>query len=352
MPFPFSNMSRLPALKAVLAESLTRAWYRPGLHPLLIPLLPLASLVGREAQKRYRRFQTSPPEKLPVPVIVVGNMTAGGTGKTPLVAALVKRLQANGWRPGIISRGFGSGKGGSGNNCGSQLVTPESDPAVGGDEPVMLAGLTGVPVVVNPERRLAVELLLRQTGCNLVISDDGLQHYRLHRDLEIAVVDGARMFGNGRCLPAGPLREPLDRLADVDLIVSNGSLSGPLPEGAVASEMRLAPVALRPVSGRSVLTPPDTGEPVHGVAGIGHPERFFLSLEQQGFSVSRHPFPDHYAFGAEDLSSLGEGAVIMTAKDAVKCRAFARDNWWYLPVEAQLPETFWDAVLHRLNTLH
>ncbi len=334
------------SVKARLSEAVTRSWYQPNLHPLLIPFLPLSALVAWEARRRYRAFKAQPPEKHTVPVIVVGNVTAGGTGKTPLVAALVKKLQGHAWRPGIISRGYGSGR-----NIQPVLLSVDSDPAICGDEPVMLARLTGVPVVVDPERNRAVKYLLEHSDCNLIISDDGLQHYRLPRDLEIAVVDGARMFGNGRCMPAGPLREPLARLKDVDLVVSNGEPQGDIPAGLHAGvcSMVLAPVALRPVSGEeSVFPPPVSDDQVAGVAGIGNPERFFRTLEQQGYAVTRHPFPDHYAFAPEDLSSLGEGVVIMTAKDAVKCRPFAQPNWWYLPVEAQLPERFWDVVMERL----
>ena len=327
-----------------LSEKLVRAWYRPELSAALFPLLPLSALVKREAFKRYKAFKQNPPWKPPVPVIVVGNVTAGGTGKTPMVAALVKRLREEGYRPGVISRGYASSK-----SASSLLVKAGDDPAQCGDEPVMLAELTGVPIVVDADRQRAVKHLLNVTDCNLVISDDGLQHYHLHRDLEIALVDGARGLGNGYCLPAGPLRESGDRLKEVDLVVSNGPLQRELPVEPLL--MTLQPAQILPVDGHSRSFAGEKGDVVHGVAGIGNPQRFFTTLEQRGFSVKPHAFPDHHSFQPDDLSSLGGGIVIMTAKDAIKCRPFARENWWYLTVEAQLPESFWTKVLGRLTNL-
>ncbi|WP_281646959.1 tetraacyldisaccharide 4'-kinase [Parendozoicomonas sp. Alg238-R29] len=336
--------SFLSRVKSALSEKLVRAWYRPELSPSLYPFVPLAALVKREADKRFQAFRSNPPWKPPVPVIVVGNVTAGGTGKTPMVAALVKRLRNEGYRPGVISRGYGSG-----NNGQSQLVGQGCDPLICGDEPVMLAELTQAPVVVDTDRQRAVKYLLENTDCNLVISDDGLQHYRLHRDLEIALVDGIRGLGNDYCLPAGPLRESGERLLSVDLVVSNGVLQRELPVESVLMELK--PAGVIAVDGSSRKFPDNPPGQVHGVAGIGNPERFFLTLEQQGFAVQRHSFVDHHAFQSEDLSSLGEGIVIMTGKDAIKCRSFARKNWWYLAVEAQLPEPFWAKVLDRLGNL-
>ena len=331
-----------------LSEKLVQAWYKPELSFTLFPFLPLAALVKREADKRYQQFQQTPPWKPSVPVIVVGNVTAGGTGKTPMVAALVKRLVAEGYKPGVISRGYASSK-----NVSPVLVGAGSNPAKCGDEPVMLAELTGVPVVVDADRQRAVKHLLEVTDCNLVISDDGLQHYRLHRDLEIALVDGARGLGNGYCLPAGPLRESGGRLLDVDLVVTNGPCQRELPVKPLL--MTLKPAQILPVDGctdgRFREFSGKSGDTVHAVAGIGNPQRFFSTLKQQGFVVQGHAFPDHHSFTPDDLSSLKGGIVIMTAKDAIKCRPFARENWWYLTVEAQLPESFWTRVLGRLSKL-
>ena len=340
-----SSQSLAGRSKNRFAEAVTRAWYQPGLNPLLFPLLPLAKLVAAEAGRRYRHFRRTPPDSLPVPVIVVGNITAGGTGKTPLVAAMVRCLRENGYRPGIVSRGYGSA---SAN--GSRLVSRLDDPSVFGDEPVMLADITGVPVVVDAHRRRGAEFLLSQSDCNLIISDDGLQHYRLPRDIEIAVIDGARGLGNGYCLPAGPLRESPGRLADVDAVICNGSLTGELPAGY--ETMALEPVALVPLAGGEALSPDQfRGQDVCAVAGIGNPERFFQTLRGCGVKVTGYPFPDHHGFTARDLSSLSGQTVIMTAKDAIKCRRFAGDNWWYLAVEARLPESFWKMLLDKLAAL-
>ncbi len=352
-------MSLSHDISKAVTQALTRAWYKPGLSSFLIPLLPLSALVRREAGRRYRAFQDDPPSSPGMPVIVVGNVTVGGTGKTPLVAALVDRLQKEGYRPGIISRGYGAG-------CAeeSRLVIADSDPSECGDEPVMLASLTGVPVIVDAVRSRAVDYLGSHTDCNLIISDDGLQHYGLYRDIEIVVIDGARMLGNGRCLPAGPLRESADRLSDVDFIVCNGEPERPLSSvtSKMLDTMILEPGALRPVAVNQSKVPaqvqaqiqaaPTAGERVHAVAGIGNPERFFNTLTAAGFQLDTHPFPDHYEFTPSDLSSLSDGAVIMTAKDAVKCRGFASDHCWYLPVAAQISDGFWERLLNRLSQIH
>ncbi|MCL6269794.1 tetraacyldisaccharide 4'-kinase [Sansalvadorimonas sp. 2012CJ34-2] len=333
-------------LKTVLSESITRSWYQHRLTPFMSALSPLSALVSREAKRRLQAFQGDPPWKPPVPVIVVGNITVGGTGKTPLVAAMVRRLREAGYRPGIISRGYKADAAQT-----PRLVTRLDLPMECGDEPVMLADLTGVPVVVSPDRAEGVRFLLQQTGCNLVISDDGLQHYKLHRDIEIVVIDGRRGLGNGRCLPAGPLREPTDRLNSVDYIISNGQI-----EQAIDFEstlMKLENTGYIPVAGGEVR-PLDwlwQERRVHGVAGIGNPERFFSSLESCGFEVDRHPFADHHAYDEDDLSFRDQRAVIMTGKDAIKCRSFAQANWWYLAIEAVLPEPFWESLLARLSAL-
>ncbi len=335
---PFSWLSQL-------SGAVVRRWYQPTLSPLLAPLLPLSALVAWEARRRLRKFHQQPPTLPAIPVIVVGNVTVGGTGKTPLVAELVKRLQGQGFSPGIISRGYGA----AGDT--SRRVDQHSDPALCGDEPVMLAALTGVPVVVDSNRQRALECLLATTPCDIVISDDGLQHFRLARHIELAVIDGQRLLGNGRCLPAGPLREPMERLHTVDFIVYNGAPSQMLPLDRHQAVMTLTPSALRPVaeSEHPTGSVPVAGDTVHGVAGIGNPARFFDSLGAQGFTVIDHAFPDHHPFLPDDLSFPEKGAVIMTAKDAVKCRAFAQPDWWYVPVQATLPETFWDALWDRLQ---
>ena len=265
----------------------------------------------------------------PVPVIVVGNLTLGGTGKSPLVAWLVAWLVERGHRPGILSRGYG------GKSAAYPLrVDAQTAATQCGDEPRMLADQTGVPVMVDPVRARGARALI-EAGCDILVSDDGLQHLALGRDLELVVVDGARGFGNGRCLPAGPLREPLSRLASVDAVVVNGEARFAAPAGAFG--MTLAPLAWRRLGDdeRRPLTPLPFAGPVHAVAGIGRPARFFETLEALGVEVTPHPFGDHHAYRADDLVFEDGRPLVMTAKDAVKCRGLAPPDSWVLEVTAR-----------------
>ncbi|OQX39357.1 MAG: tetraacyldisaccharide 4'-kinase [Oceanospirillales bacterium LUC14_002_19_P2] len=330
------------------SDRLVSAWYQSDFNPLLAPLLPLSKLVEWQVRRRQHQYRLNQKSlwQPPVPVIVVGNITVGGTGKTPLVAALVSEFQRRGYRPGIISRGYGAKV-----DAFPAVVLPNSDPAELGDEPVMLAEMTGVPVVIDPDRPSAARYLLSNHECDVIISDDGLQHYALVRHIEMVVLDGARWLGNGRCLPAGPLREPADRLASVDCIISNGK---PVAEvGAVACNiMTLLPTRLVNLkSGRAISLSEwnDFDTPVHAVAGIGNPGRFFDSLRSLGFMVRERAFPDHHAYCSDDFAFAGGQPVIMTAKDAIKCRRFAHDSWWYLAVDAKLPDSFWEQVSNRLS---
>lgn len=289
-----------------------------------------------------------------IPLVVVGNISLGGTGKTPLIIALVDALQAAGWRVGIISRGYG------GNARQFPLpVSGDTAAEVCGDEPKLLAQRTQVPLVVDPDRVRAKNYLLAQYDCNLVLSDDGLQHYRLPRELEIIVIDGARGLGNGLRFPAGPLRESADRLAEADFCVVNcaGPLHSSLTQGAVqeicaqAANMILAPVALvNLATGEerrdfSLLQ----AEQWQAVCGIGNPSRFFFTLDQLHCQYLPHSFPDHHAFVPSDFAAWGDAPVLMTEKDAVKCKAFARPNWWYVRVAPQLSAGFTDQLLARLQ---
>lgn len=271
-----------------------------------------------------------------MPVVVVGNITAGGTGKTPLTLALVAALTARGWRPGVVSRGYG------GTQREPALLDDHPDPARYGDEPCLIRA-SGVPVAVGRDRPAAAALLL-QAGCNVVIADDGLQHYALARDVEICVVDGARRFGNGRLLPAGPLREPLSRLRRVDFRVCNGEAG----EGEYA--MRLAGgTAVSLTDGATRPLADFGGQTVHAVAAIGHPERFFQSLRAQGLTVIGHAFADHHAFVSQDLAVAGDAPLLMTDKDAIKCQSFARPGWWRVPIRAVLDDDFIIALCRRLD---
>jgi len=271
-------------------------------------------------------------------IVVVGNITLGGTGKTPLVIRLCHVLLQAGLQPGVISRGFGRKR------HGILRVSAQSTAEEVGDEPLVIAARTGVPVVVAADRCAAAQALF-DSGIDVVIADDGLQHHRLPRSLEICVVDGMRGFGNGLLLPAGPLREPLDRLGEVDYVVVNGDQFSPkgVP-GAI--RMQLVPGLLYALEGNESWRLSEfAGCRVNAIAGIGNPQRFFRSLQQAGLHLSQHVFPDHHVYAAEDFAALAPGLpIIMTEKDAVKCRGMGLDNAWYLAVEAS-PPSAWEREL-------
>lgn len=313
-------------------------WY--GGHPLGSVMAPLGW--GYAASMRVRRalyaLGVLPVRELSVPVLVVGNLTVGGTGKTPLVIWLVEFLKQAGYRPGVVSRGYG-GRGGK----WPQQVRPDTSPDLVGDEPVVIARRTHCPVAVSARRHMAARELVRHTDCNMVICDDGLQHHALGRDIEIAVVDGDRRFGNGRCLPAGPLREPAGRLSSVDMVVANGR--------ARKQEylMEYAYLPLRLVRDESVSRDLSVfhGREVHAVAGIGNPARFYSHLRSREVHPVKHTFPDHHPYVASDLAFGDDLPVVMTEKDAVKCHDYAGDDTWYLPIEAKMSAAF----EYRLGTL-
>ncbi|WP_123401564.1 tetraacyldisaccharide 4'-kinase [Inmirania thermothiophila] len=320
--------------------ALERAWYGPRHHPLALLLAPLGLLYcGLAAARRglYRRGLLARHDP-GAPVVVVGNLTVGGTGKTPLVAWIVAHLGAAGRRPGIVARGYGGRS-----RWWPRRVEPGSDPDEVGDEPVLLARRTGVPVWVGPDRVAAARRAVAE-GCDVLVADDGLQHERLARRVEIAVVDGARGLGNRRCLPAGPLREPARRLREVDLVVAHG---GGWPG---AHRLRLEPEGVVELAtGARRAEPASLGPRVHAVAGIGHPERFFDALRAAGLEVAAHPFPDHHRFRPQELA-FGDGLpVLMTEKDAVKCARFARPGLWYVPVRAVVDEAFGARLLALLE---
>lgn len=279
-----------------------------------------------------------------VPVIVIGNLVAGGSGKTPLVIALVERLRAAGWVPGVASRGYGR----------SDAHTPRwvevgMDATLCGDEPLLLAHVTGAKVRVDSDRVAAAHALVA-AGCDVVVCDDGLQHYRLARDIEIEVQDARRRYGNGRLLPAGPLREPIERAANCTFRVLNQGVVE-ARDGSVPGEwpMTLVVGTVRPLAGgRSLSLEAFRRQRVHAVAGIGEPERFFSMLRTAGIGVVPHAFPDHHAYTANDFAFGSPLPVLMTEKDAVKCARFALSAAWVVPVSAQLPEAFWGALLNRL----
>ncbi len=316
-------------------------WYQAS--PSLL-LRPLAALYGSisAARRRAARPQALP---LPAPVIVVGNISVGGTGKTPFVIWLVEQLRAQGWRPGVISRGYGGRA-----PQYPHVVDAGGDAVHSGDEPLLIARRCGCPVVVAPDRRAAALRLLELGDVDIIVADDGLQHYALARDLEICVVDGARGLGNGALLPAGPLREPATRLRDVDLVVVNGE--GWNEAGLASVRMQLqaeTAQSLRDGGSRSLAE--FSGQRVHAVAGIGHPPRFFATLRSFGIDVIEHAFADHHPYQASDLRFGDRLPVLMTEKDAVKCRSIDLADAWFVPVAASLSATDMARVQELLKSL-
>ncbi len=306
-----------------------RIWYGRGFAPWL---WPLAWLFGGLVRLRHGLYELGLRQgvRVEVPVLVVGNLTVGGTGKTPLTVYLSDCLRSLGRRPGIATRGHGSA------TAQVRRVNPDSSPAEVGDEPVLLLRRTGVPVCVAARRADAARALIA-AGCDVILCDDGLQHLALARDLEIAVVDAARGLGNGRLLPAGPLREPASRLASVDLVVLNVSdAAAARYDWPGALRMRL--VGDEAVSLTGCLPNRPLADfrdaPVHAVAAIGNPDRFFRQLREAGLQLQEHAFPDHHAFAPGELDFDDGCAVLMTEKDAVKCAPFANNHLWFVPVEA------------------
>ena len=305
---------------------LESVWYGDGRAGW--PLIPLSWLFGAIVRIRRWLFRMDllHVAKAARPVVIVGNLTVGGTGKTPLVLWLARALTEQGLRPGIISRGYGA------RIRGARRVLPDSPAEEVGDEPRLLARRAAVPVAVGRDRAQAAALLAADT--DVIISDDGLQHYALGRDLEIAVLDGARGLGNGRLLPAGPLREGRQRLNSVDFVVSNG---GGGPSGCL--RMDLVPRSLvRVADGQREPLEAWRGRRVHAVAGIGNPQRFFRALEALGLEITAHAFADHAAYAGTEFEFGDDLPVLMTEKDAVKYERWASPRHWFLEVDAVLPE--------------
>ena len=320
-----------------------RFWQQRG--PVALVLWPLSLLYRLLAAWRRQRAQAlaaSRPRLAVRAVIVVGNLTVGGTGKTPLVIAVCQWLKTQGFRPGVISRGYGA-------KLGQRplLVTPELSPQLGGDEPVLIAAATQCPVMIDADRYRAAQRLLEQTDCDIIVSDDGLQHHALSRDIEIALMDGDRRWGNGFCLPAGPLREPVSRWKTVDMRVVHGGEPMSEPQ-TYAMSLSAGPVyalgdkkQIRPLNEFS-------GQAVHAVAGIGHPPRFFALLRKAGLEVREHAFADHHAYTEGDLALSPEWPILMTEKDAVKCRTWAQAHHWVVPVTAECDPTFFTELAQRI----
>ena len=317
---------------------LVAAWHRDSWWlSLLMPLAWLFKLLASNRRSRLQKQYQNKP--FAVPVVVIGNISVGGSGKTPLVIALVKALADSGLRAGVVSRGYG----GSAEHY-PLLVTENGNASQCGDEPLLIAQQTAplnCPVVVDPDRRRGVEYLLASCEVDLVLTDDGLQHYGLHRDIEIAVLDGARGLGNGKLLPAGPLREPVERLSEVDFVVANGAIESGF-RSLVDTEISLQARVFRNLSDGRQVAAKSWSEPtvVHGVAAIGNPERFARTLEDLGLDVSLHPKDDHRPLQQADISFADNKPVIITAKDAVKFTGPVPANVWVLEVEAVIDGQF------------
>jgi tetraacyldisaccharide 4'-kinase len=326
-------------------NGLEKYWYRiTPFHLLLWPVSLLFRLLSSIRRALYRSGVLR-SIKLPVPVIIVGNISVGGTGKTPFTLWLAQQLLDEGWHPAIISRGYTK----------AQQQSPGAPRAVGmsdspdavGDEPLLMVQRDLCPVWIGRDRPAVAQALLQShPECDVILSDDGLQHYRLQRDLEIVLVDGKRRFGNGLLLPAGPLREPISRLHTVDIVVINGGVT---QSGEYA--MQLSGSLFYNLLNPNMLVPAAAfaGQHVHAIAGIGHPGRFFTHLKQLGLDIQTHAFPDHHRYNAADISFSDADAILMTEKDAVKCAAFATEQCWVLRVDAQIDPALAQYIIEKIK---
>jgi tetraacyldisaccharide 4'-kinase len=326
-------------------ERLQHHWYRISpLHLLLIPLSLVFRTLAALRRALYRCGLLA-SVRLPVPVVIVGNISVGGTGKTPLTLWLAQQLIEDGWHPGIVSRGYTRT---TGQKKKALHEVSGDDPADEvGDEPLLMAQRALCPVWIGRDRPAAARALLdAHPECDIILSDDGLQHYRLQRDAEIVVVDGARRFGNGLLLPAGPLREPVSRLQEVDAVVVNG---GEVQGGEFA--MRLEGTRFFNLLNPEMVVSAGefAGQRLHAIAGIGHPQRFFAHLEHLGLSAHRHAFPDHHRYTAGDIAFGDADAILMTEKDAVKCAPFATERCWVLRVDAQVSPALTRLIMEKVT---
>ena len=335
-----------------MANWLQKQWLSFTLwHIFLMPLSWLFGLISFVRKSLYK-YGLLKSYRLNVPVIVVGNINVGGTGKTPLVIWLAEQLQIAGYKPGIISRGYG------GTAIATQAVFPQSNPQEVGDEPVLIARRTGCPVFVSQNRVAAGQALLKiHPECNVVISDDGLQHYRLKRDVEIVVLDGTKGFGNGALLPAGPLRESIARLSAVDAVVSNGKVTHTSID---KNNNKMSTIEMQLESGffynlvdKSLKCDAQSfaNKQVLAIAGIGNPARFFQQLSRLGLHFKSLALPDHHKFQSQDFKQVSADIIVMTEKDAVKCESFALPNYWVLPVVAVINSELIQIVLNKLQKI-
>ena len=323
-----------------ILETLSRLHYSKSLLPLLLlPLSAIFFLILLIRNYLYR-FNFLKSFKFKVPVVIVGNITLGGTGKTPLIIHLAKELKKNGYYPGVISRGYGSSV------KGVIEVNQKSNVDEVGDEPILIQKHIRMPVFVSKDRVMAVKALIRKyKRINVILSDDGLQHYRLMRDIEVLVIDGTREFGNGYLFPAGPLRELKHKLNDVDAIVCNHKK---VIEHSYLMKYKSKFLVNLKTKQKIPLTKVHLRN-IHAIAGIGNPNRFFNDLKSFGLEFDSSSYQDHYRFSKKDFKTLSGKNIIMTEKDAMKCEKFAQDNFWYLPVDADIDLKFTNVILKKLK---
>ncbi|AVP96701.1 tetraacyldisaccharide 4'-kinase [Ahniella affigens] len=326
--------------RARFEAQLNAIWYGQQPVPWVLRWLAVIYAWILACRRWLYRTGIKRASRLPVPVLVIGNITVGGTGKTPLTAWLATELARRGWRPGIVSRGYG------GSETSTMMLPLDADPAQFGDEPVWLMRAAKCPVAIGRRRADAGRLLIDRIHCDVILCDDGLQHWSLARDIEVLVVDGERRFGNELLLPAGPLREPPSRAERVDFVVVNGSAAAPAEIAMTVDAHRL--VAINDLTlAKSIAD--FRGQPVHAVAGIGNPERFFRMLEQKGMQVIRHPFPDHHHFRRSDFEFGTSLPIVMTEKDAVKCACLGLPDAYMVPIDVDLPIQFADQLNRQLR---
>lgn len=333
---------------SALERYFNRLWYEDHWQQWLF--WPASKLAESVVARRRRQVLQNPPSPLKIPVIIIGNLTVGGTGKTPLLLFLVDELQKKGLRVGVISRGYG------GKASYPLHVTKDTLPAECGDEPALIVRRTGVPMVVDPQRARAALALAAAHSVDVILSDDGLQHYPLSRQLEVLVVDGQRGFGNQHMLPMGPLREPLDRLDSLRFVVVNGAASESLQQelsrhrGLSIYSMQIQPGKIRRLAGsESADSVTFASRQVTAVAGIGNPDRFFNTLKSMGIVCDKAVFADHYRYSAEDFQPYQHTTVLMTEKDAVKVRPQWLADGWYLSVDASLTGPLVDDIMRALS---
>jgi len=320
-------------------KRLDHYWYSQ--NPLAWMLLPLSWVYCFLVVLRRWFYRTGifRVYKISVPVIIVGNITVGGTGKTPLLIALCDLIKSMGLNPGVVSRGYG------GEATGEHLLMAGENPVAAGDEPVLIKKRTGCSVATGRNRVAAAKLLISNHSCDVILSDDGLQHYRLHRDYEISIVDVSRNHGNGFCIPAGPLREPISRLNSVDLVIYHGET-----ENKNNFYLELTHF-VHIKTGETATIAYFQQKTVHAVAGIGHPQRFFAQLKDSGVNIIEHAFPDHHIYSHSELDFGDEAIVLMTEKDAVKCEHLDVNNAWYAPVNAVLSDTLSETLKNTIRHL-